>query len=193
MSKNLGVPITGKIRLGWDDKQRNYLTIGKIMEENGAAMVAMHGRTKIQKYNGTADWEAIKKLCETVQIPVIGNGDVENPEDIDRIKSYTGCDAVMIGRGAIGNPWIFSRKRKEDLSLEERLTAVRFHIQEMIEYYDEPFGLILFRKHLKKYLGDFPGAQQFLPKLLKITDLDCFIENLERMHSTTHLSLATSF
>ena len=169
LSRHLTVPVTGKIRLGWDAARRNYLEIGRIMEENGAALIAMHGRTKTQKYSGQADWDAIARLKQSVSIPVIGNGDARTPQDIDRMLAYTGCDAVMVGRGAIGNPWIFARRRREELTLAEILTAVRRHAAEMITYYGLPAGLIQFRKHLKAYLADIPGLDDFLPSLLATT------------------------
>jgi tRNA-dihydrouridine synthase len=107
------VPVTGKIRLGWDDQSRNYLEIAHVLEDNGASAVAIHGRTKQQAYKGEADWNPIGEIKAAVKIPVIGNGDVKRAADIERIKAQTGCDAVMIGRAAIGNPWIFQRKIAE--------------------------------------------------------------------------------
>lgn len=181
LSTHLSVPVTGKIRLGWDATQQNYLQIARIMEENGAALIAMHGRTKVQKYDGRADWDAIARLKQSVGVPVIGNGDVQTPEDIDCMKAHTGCDAVMIGRAAIGNPWIFARRCREEVSLEDVLTAVRRHVHEMARYYGESFGLIQFRKHLKQYAVGFPDLERQLPVLLTTTTLAAFEQRLAKI------------
>lgn len=179
LSSNLRIPVTGKIRLGWDDEQRNFAEIARIMEDNGAALIAMHARTKTQKYGGRADWDSIAYLRSVVSIPVIGNGDVRTPEDIQALKDHTGCDAVMIGRAAIGNPWIFARRNKEDISRGEILDGVRLHAREMVDYYGQPHGLVLFRKHLKRYLSQFPDAGAFLPQLLQCTELPDFYQTLD--------------
>ncbi|MAT99416.1 MAG: tRNA dihydrouridine synthase DusB [Anaerolineaceae bacterium] len=159
LSQHLEVPVTGKIRLGWDATQENFLQIGRILEQNGAALIAMHGRTKVQKYGGQANWDAIAELKQAVSVPVIGNGDVQTPQDIDRMKAHTGCDAVMIGRAAIGNPWIFARQRREELQIGEIIKAVRLHAREMVNYYGETSGLRQFRKHLKQYFEDIPDIE----------------------------------
>ncbi|MEA3351591.1 MAG: tRNA-dihydrouridine synthase family protein, partial [Chloroflexota bacterium] len=116
LSAALDVPISAKIRLGWDNDSRNYLEIARIIAENGGALIAIHARTKRQAYSGKADWDAITAVVEAVDIPVIGNGDIENVADIDRMMCQTGCDAVMIGRAAIGNPWIFARIERDAIS-----------------------------------------------------------------------------
>lgn len=181
LSSTLDVPVSGKIRLGWDEDQRNFAEIARIMEGNGAALIAMHARTKTQKYGGRADWEAIAELRDVVSVPVIGNGDVQSPEDIELLKDRTGCDAVMIGRAAIGNPWIFARLRKEDLPVEEILQGVRLHAREMVEYYGEKQGLVLFRKHLKGYLAEISVAPELLSQLLDCTLLDEFYRLLDQL------------
>ncbi len=170
LSSHLRVPVTGKIRLGWDAGQQNFAEIARIMEDNGAALIAMHARTKTQKYGGRADWDAIARLRETVSVPVIGNGDVQTRDDIKRLKAHTGCDAVMIGRAAIGNPWIFAHRTRDELTLFDITEAIRLHAREMATYYGAAYGLTLFRKHLKHYLADQPGAEPFLPDLLQIND-----------------------
>ena len=179
LSQHLEVPVSGKIRLGWDATQENFLEIGRILEQNGAALIAMHGRTKVQKYGGDANWDAIAELKQAVRVPVIGNGDVQTPEDIDRMKAHTGCDAVMIGRAAIGNPWIFARQRREDLQVEDILKAVRLHAREMVTYYGEAPGLRQFRKHLKKYFAGIPVPEW--EALLRSESLDEFEDILSGM------------
>src|SRR5574341_2036902 len=114
LSQSLRIPVTGKIRLGWDESTRNYKTVAKVLEDSGASLIAVHGRTKAQAYQGQADWDAIAELKAAIKIPVVGSGDVKCVADIERMKRHTGVDAVMIGRAAIGNPWIFAlRERRE--------------------------------------------------------------------------------
>ena len=151
LSKVLDVPVTGKIRLGWEDC-RSYLEIARIIEENGGSAIAVHGRTKEQGYRGQADWDAIAEVKAAVKIPVIGNGDVKSVADIERMKKYTGCEAVMIGRAAVGNPWIFSRLDREQVTSERVHQMVNQHLERSLRFYGPQKGLILFRKHAMQYL-----------------------------------------
>jgi tRNA-dihydrouridine synthase B len=161
LSTLLDVPVTGKIRLGWEDN-RTYKLIARIVEENGGALIAVHGRTQEQGYGGEANWDAIAEVKATVKIPVIGNGDVKTVADIERMKAHTGCEAVMIGRAAIGNPWIFSRLDREQVTPEMIREMVRQHLERNIQFYGEHKGLILFRKHAMRYL-----ALQRLPRVMR--------------------------
>jgi len=154
LTRALSVPVTGKIRLGWDQQTRNYLTVAKTLEDNGASLIAVHARTKSQAYDGVADWDAIAEIKQAVKIPVIGNGDVKTVADIRRIKQHTGCDGVMIGRAAIGNPWIFARKDRHEVSFSEKAALIRRHLSLMLDFYDDDYGLILFRKHVVKYITE---------------------------------------
>jgi nifR3 family TIM-barrel protein len=147
----LSVPVTGKIRLGWE-KDRNYKLIARIVEENGGALIAVHGRTKEQRYSGLADWDAIAEVKSAVKIPVIGNGDVTRVEDIQRMKRHTGCDAVMIGRGALTNPWIFSRLDREQVTSAQVRAVVHRHLEKSVAFYGEEDGQRLFRKYAVQYL-----------------------------------------
>ncbi|HEX7975485.1 MAG TPA: tRNA-dihydrouridine synthase [Anaerolineales bacterium] len=156
LSRALDVPVTGKIRLGWDETSRNHVLIARIIEENGGALVAVHGRTKMQGYRGQADWDAIAEVKQSVSIPVIGNGDVSVVADIERIKAYTGCDAVMIGRAAFGNPWIFSRLDRAQVTPEQVRATLQRHLERMLAYYDGDYGLVVFRKHASRYLSPYP-------------------------------------
>ncbi len=160
------VPVTGKIRLGWDAATRNHVEVAHVLEDNGALAIAVHGRTRAQQYSGEADWEAIADVRRAVKVPVIANGDVRTPEDIARIKAATGCQAAMIGRGAIGNPWIFAQRDIHEVGYAERLAVVRRHALWMADYYDEPLGVVLFRKHVVKYVQGMPHATEVRPKLL---------------------------
>ncbi|MBI4674663.1 MAG: tRNA dihydrouridine synthase DusB [Chloroflexi bacterium] len=165
-SRELRVPVTGKIRLGWDDASRNYLTVAKILEDNGASLIAVHARTKAQAYHGRADWDAIAEIKQAVKIPVLGNGDVKLVADIARLKAHTGCDGVMIGRGAIGNPWIFSGRDRHEVSLDERIALLRRHLALNLEFYGQRSGLILFRKHAARYVAGLFGAAHLRVPLL---------------------------
>ena len=161
LTRALSIPVTGKIRIGWEDC-RSYKLIARVVEENGGSLIAIHGRTKEQAYSGQADWDVIAEVKAAVKIPVIGNGDVKLAEDIDRLKTYTGCDAVMIGRAAIGNPWIFSRLDREQVSTEMVDRMVRQHLERHLAFYGVRKGMILFRKHALQYL-----KLQQLPRALR--------------------------
>ena len=151
LSRGLNVPVTGKIRLGWEDC-RNYRLIGRVIEENGGAAIAVHGRTQEQQYGGKANWDAIAEVKQDAHIPVIGNGDVKIVADIERMKRYTGCDAVMIGRAAVGNPWIFAHLDRVQVSVKMVRQMVHHHLHRSMAFYGERKGLILFRRHALAYL-----------------------------------------
>ena len=155
LSRNLEVPVTAKIRLGLDDSCRNYLLIARIVEENGGALLAVHGRTQAQGYKGTADWDAIAEIAQAVSIPVLGNGDVRTPQDIERMKEHTGVDGVMIGRAAIRNPWIFARRDRASVSPKEVWEVMTKHLSRSLEFYGAERGLILFRKFAAQYLSPY--------------------------------------
>lgn len=166
LNSHLPVPVTAKLRLGWDD-QVNYLEIARILEDNGAALIALHARTKEQKYGGRADWDAIARLKQAVSVPVIGNGDVRTPADAAELQAYAGCDAVMVGRGATGNPWIFAGLDREEITLGHFLATIEYHLEEMLAYYGD-YGLILFRKHLKHYFRDLGALRRWVPRLMQV-------------------------
>jgi nifR3 family TIM-barrel protein len=176
LSKALSVPVTGKIRLGWDSQSLNYLDVARVLEDNGAALIAVHGRTKAQAYNGQANWDAIAEIKQAVKIPVIGNGDVACVADIARIKRHTGCDAVMIARAAIGNPWIFQRKDMHEVTLAEKSKLIHHHLNLMLEFYGRDRGLILFRKHVVKYVRGLANIAQVKARLVTCTHPEEFIE-----------------
>ena len=179
LSSRLEVPVTGKIRLGWDEQDRNYLLIARIVEENGGALLAVHGRTKAQGYGGQADWEAIAQVKQAVSIPVVGNGDIRTVADIERIKTYTGCDGVMIGRGAIGNPWIFSRLDREQVPPQQVRTVMLRHLERMLSFYEGDYGLVLFRKHASRYLSPFPLTPEQRARLMTAEQPEEFLDLLD--------------
>ncbi len=175
LSKALDVPLTGKIRLGWDDTCRNYLLVARIVEENGGALLAVHGRTRTQKYGGQADWDAIAEIKQALSIPVIGNGDVRRVADIARMKAHTACDGVMIGRAAIGNPWIFAGLDREQVPVAEVARVMLRHLERMLAFYGPERGLVLFRKHTAQYLKPYHITREERRQLLTSTQAEEFI------------------
>lgn len=161
LTRSFDLPVTAKIRLGWDESSRNYLEVARIIAENGGALIAVHGRTRQQGYSGQADWAAIAEIKQAVHIPVLANGDVRTVADIARVKAQTGCDGVMIGRGAIGNPWIFSRRELHEVPSQEVATVMLRHLERMLAFYGPELGLLRFRKHANGYLRRFqPDPEQ---------------------------------
>jgi nifR3 family TIM-barrel protein len=185
LSKAVSVPVTGKIRLGWDDDSLNYLGVAKIMEDNGAALIAVHGRTKAHTYGGQANWDAIAEVKQAVSIPVIGNGDVRTVADIERIKQHTNCDGVMIARAAIGNPWIFQHKDIEQVTLAEKAALIHRHLDLMLDFYGEERGLILFRKHVVKYTRGMAHSAKVRASLVTCTHPEEFIELMHAYEAET--------
>jgi tRNA-dihydrouridine synthase B len=148
----LHIPVTAKIRLGWDAQSRNYLDVAQALEENGCRLIAVHARTKEQGFTEPVDWGAIGEIKSRSALPILGNGNVRTAADMERMRRETGCDGIMIGRAAIGHPWIFARREKQDVPLEECVTMARRHLGMMVEAYGSIFGSIIFRKHAVKYI-----------------------------------------
>lgn len=161
-------PVTVKFRKGFNDENINAVEMGKIAEANGAAAITVHGRTREQYYSGKADWDIIKQVKESVNIPVIGNGDIFSPVDAKNMFEYTGCDGIMIGRGAQGNPWIFKNVihylEKGELlpepTWEERLDMAVRHLKMLVEYKGEVVGVREMRKHLGWYIKGLPHSAE---------------------------------
>ncbi len=181
LSQALKVPLTAKIRLGWDDECRNYPLIARIIEENGGQLIAVHGRTKAQGYGDRADWDAIAEIRQLVAIPVIGNGDVRTVADIEKIKTYTGCPAVMITRGAIGNPWIFSGLDRLEVTYEQVKETMLTHLDEMLTFYGPERGLVLFRKHTNRYISPYRLPSDLRKQLLTSEQPNDFITLLDEI------------
>lgn len=152
LTRELSVPITAKIRLGWDETSLNYLSISKLLEDYGCAMISVHGRTKKQGYQGSADWDAIAEVKQNVKIPVLANGDVNSMADVQNILKITNCDGVMIGRSALKNPWIFAGLDIDQITMEEKMDLLAEHLDLMTGFYGLESGLILFRKYIKFYV-----------------------------------------
>ncbi len=162
----LPCPVTAKIRLGWDENNRNYREVAQRLQDAGISALAVHGRTAKQGYSGAADWDAIAEIREMLSIPVLANGDVREPADIEAIKKVTGCDIVLIGRGAIGNPWLFSRLEPDTIPWQARIAMIQRHLLLMTEHYGVKNGVRLFRKHLIHYVQGFHGAGALRPQLV---------------------------
>jgi nifR3 family TIM-barrel protein len=172
----VAVPVTAKIRLGWDEDSLNYREVTTILQEAGVAAIAVHGRTRAQGYSGSADWDAIAEINAMATVPVLANGDVRTVADVDAIKAVTGCTGVLIGRGAIGNPWIFQRRDLDDVSLDERLAMIERHVRAMVAWYGADRGVILFRKHALKYVRGLKGAAALRARLVKPVTVEGLLE-----------------
>lgn len=188
--ENVKKPVTVKLRLGLDEKHINVVEMAKLMEKAGAKAIAIHARTKSQLYGGRADWSYIKQVKEAVSIPVIGNGDVNNIFDVKKMLTDTGCDAVMIARGAIGNPWLFENAVayieegtiKDEPSKEERCKLCYEHAKRLADYYqNEDLALRQMRTLVGYYLKGFAGASRARGKLNSIatlSDLEAVLKEL---------------
>lgn len=177
-------PVTVKIRKGFDDGHVNAVEIAKIAEACGAAAVAVHGRTREQYYAGKADWEIIAKVKETVRIPVIGNGDVTDIDSAVRMQRETGCDGVMIGRGARGNPWIFEQlshyertgERMEKPDKEEIKKTILRHAKLQSEYKGEYTAVREMRKHVAWYTGGLPHSAALRRRVNEVETMEALME-----------------
>ena len=159
-------PVTVKMRTGWDSNTIFAVEIAKLCEKAGAKAIAVHGRTRVQMYTGEADWETIRQVKEAVNIPVIGNGDVLTPEDAERMIKETNCDAVMIGRGVLGNPWLVKQtieyletgKYQKDIPYQEKIKHLIDHMNKLINLKGEKIALLEMRSHAAWYVKGLRGA-----------------------------------
>jgi len=173
------LPVSVKIRAGWDDETRNAPYISRILEDSGAAFVTVHARTRVQGYRGAADWSIIRAVRENVHIPVVGNGDIFHWEDAVRMRAETGCDAVMVARGALGRPWLPSMCIRAMMGEEPgqppapavRLLIALRHAKLLCQEFGEDTGIRKMRKHMCYYTRGLPGSAAFRPKVMKAATL----------------------
>ena len=194
VSRAVPVPVTVKFRKGWDDRSVNAVEFAKIAEQNGAAAVTVHGRTRQQMYHPPVSLDIIRAVKQAVSVPVIGNGDIETPEDAKRMYEQTGCDLVMIGRGSYGRPWLFAQVRdylatghyQPDPPLPERMEIMKRHITLLCEHKGEKMGMREARKHAAWYLKGLHGAASFRKacgELTLLSDVDVLIEQVLKQNS----------
>lgn len=180
MSHAIKKPLTVKIRIGFEGYPVDPVEIAKVIEDSGAAAIAVHGRTREQYYSGKADWETIRKVKEAVKIPVIGNGDVDSPKKAAQLLEETGCDGIMIGRAAQGNPWIFREinhwmRTKEFLprpSTEEIVEMILRHARMQVEYKGEYTGIREMRKHVAWYTQGLPHSSSLRREVNQVETYD---------------------
>ena len=173
--KAVSVPVTVKIRSGWDEKSINAVEVAKVIEEAGASAITVHGRTRAQGYSGNADWNIIKQVKETVKIPVIGNGDVTSAEKSKEMLDYTGCDAVMIGRGVLGNPWLInecvtyleSGVIPSRPSSKEKIEMLKRHYKLLVESTSEKQAILEIRTHALWYIKGMPKSAYIKNEICK--------------------------
>lgn len=178
MKNAVSVPVSVKIRLGWSEKTE-ALEFAPYLEEAGAALITIHGRTKAQAYSGVSDWEMIGRVRERVSIPVLANGDIHKPEQVPEALRITGCAGVLIARGCLGNPWFFGHAREvlekgsvqTPVSMEERIRVILLHAQRHLAHYG-PKSMVTFRKHLSWYFKGLPEIKKHREQIMKVATLE---------------------
>lgn len=186
--KAVPIPVTVKIRSGWDSNSINAVEVAKICEEAGAKAICVHGRTRSQGYSGKVDLDIIKKVKESVSIPVIGNGDVNSIESAIKMFEYTGVDAIMIGRGALGNPWLIKQLVTyfdtgiilEKPSYKEIIDMCRKHLNYLLELKSEKISVLEMRSHISWYIKGLPKSTEIKKELFTISDAKGIMNLLDR-------------
>lgn len=177
---SVNIPVTVKIRSGWDSNNINAVEVAKVCEKAGASAISVHGRTRSQGYSGVVNLDIIKKVKESINIPVIGNGDIKSMESAKKMMEYTGCDAVMIGRGALGNPWIIrdivnyfdNGNFLDKPSYEDRIMMCFKHLDYLLKYKCEKVAVLEMRSHISWYLKGMPGIMEIKNKIFKVKTAD---------------------
>ena len=186
--KASSLKVSVKFRKGWDAGSVNAVDFARMCEDSGAAYITVHGRTRSDFYSGTADWDIIAAVKQAVKIPVIGNGDINSPEDAERMLRHTGVDGIMIGRAALGNPWLIAQthdylnegKNPRKISIAEIKRALLTHIGELTDYYGEKMALPLSRKHVCWYCKSMYDAKRFRETYTKINNFADAISEINR-------------
>ena len=186
--KNSSKPVTLKLRKGWDLNNIVAVEFAQMAEKAGVSAITIHGRTRTEMYSGKADLEIIKKVKESVKIPVIGNGDIVDEESALKMFEYTGVDGIMIGRGTFGNPWIFERikyfletgKKLPEVSKEEKLRVIKKHIELEMQEKEEITAIREMRKHIAWYTKNMPNSSEFRNEINKIENKDELIKKVEK-------------
>jgi tRNA-dihydrouridine synthase B len=181
-------PVTVKTRLGWDQHSIRIVDVARMCEANGVAALTLHCRTRDQGHKGEVDYSWIPRIKEAVSIPVIANGDIVTPQDVRRVFETTGCDAVMIGRGAISNPWIFRQAKHflatgellPEVTVEERVELLKEHLRLAVEYKGERIGVIELRKHYAGFLRGLPHVAKIRMELMQFTEAAPILDHLTR-------------
>jgi len=190
--KAVKVPVTVKMRMGWDDQTKNAPTLAKIAESSGIQMVTVHGRTRCQFYSGNADWDFIRSVKEVVKIPVIANGDITNFSKAKEALEKSGADGIMVGRGAYGKPWLISQidhylktgEEKPPPSIAEQLDIVNEHYNAIIDYYGESVGVPIARKHIGWYSSGLPNSAEFRGAVNLMNDPAAVKEKIAEFYTT---------